>query len=805
MQTAGSSGPDGSDFSTPPTSQRLGGLTAAEAAERLRHYGPNAAAEERRHPVLALLGKLWAPVPWMLEVTIVLELLLGRHAEAVVIAVLLVFNAVLGFVQENRAQNALALLGRRLAVQARVLRDSLWQLLPARELVPGDVIHLRMGDLTPADVCLADGDVLLDQSALTGESVPAEAGAGQTVHAGTVVRRGEATGEVTATGSRTAFGRTVELVRLARTRSQLETIIFNIVKYLVLLDAVIVAAVLIYALAAGLALREVLPFALILLVASVPVALPATFTVATALGALELAQAGVLVTRLSAIEEAAGMDVLCSDKTGTITENRLSLASLQTYAPFREEDVLRLAAAASDDSTQDPLDLAILAAARARGMPSPAGSRLRLVPFDPATKRSEAVLQEGDGVRRVIKGAPQVVQAMCAVRGETVEQDVERLAAEGQRVLAVAAGSEEALRLAGLVGLQDPVRPDSRQLVQDLRDLGVRVRMVTGDGLATARAVAEQVGIVGRACTPEELRRNPDGPVPDCVVFAGVLPEDKYRLVKSLQRDGHTVGMTGDGVNDAPALKQAEVGIAVASATDVAKAAASLVLTDPGLGNVVAAVQTSRRIYQRMLTYVLNKIIKTIEISLLLGLGLVLTGTFVTTPALVVLLLFTNDFVTMSLATDRVACSRTPDRWHVRSLVLTALPLALFILVLSFGLFLWARNYLHLPLEQLQTLVFILLVFSGQGTVYLVRERRHFWKSRPGGWLLLSSLLDILVVSTLAMTGIPALLTPLPPTLVLLTLGLVALYLAGLDFLKVRLIDRGRLRSTTGATGMVDG
>jgi H+-transporting ATPase len=767
-------------------SSRSRGLSSAEAAARLQRYGPNATPEERPHPFRMLLGKFWAPVPWMLELTIVLEVLLGRHAEAVIITGLLVFNAVLSFVQEDRAQKALTLLRRHLPIQTRVLRDGRWQLLPAHLLVPGDVIYLRMGDISPADLRISAGELLVDQSALTGESLPIEAGAGASVFAGAVIKRGEASGEVTATGGRTTFGKTAELVRRAQTGSHLQRIIFAIVKYLVLLDAVLVAMVLAYALLTGLPLKEVLPFALILLVASIPVALPAMFTVATALGAVELSRQGVLVTHLAAIEEAAGMDVLCSDKTGTITQNQLAVTDVLAYAPHGEDDVLRLAAAACDESTQDPLDLAILSAAQARGQTSGVAPRLQFLPFDPVRKRSEAVLQQGDGKLHVLKGAPQVVQGLIGEEREAVTQDVERLAAQGCRVLAVAAGPVNALHLVGLIALQDPPREDSRELVHHLRELGVRVLMVTGDDPATARAVAQQVGIGERIGVPQALRSGLGRQALDFDLFANVLPEDKFQLVQLLQRQGHTVGMTGDGVNDAPALKQAEVGIAVANATAVAKAAASLVLTRPGLGNIVAAVQTSRRIYQRMLTYTLNKIVKTFEIALFLSLGLVLTRTFVTTPVLIVLLLFTNDFVTMAIATDRVAFSRTPDRWHIRAVVGTALGLAVFILGLSFCTFFWGRDWLGLPLAQLQTLVFVLLVFSGQGTVYLVRERHHFWNSRPSGWLLLSSLLDIVLVTVLAVEGI--FMAPLPIHIVALTLGLVGLYLSALDFLKIGII-----------------
>ncbi len=766
----------------------LRGLTSGEAAQRLLRYGPNTVTEERSHPLLAFLRKFWAPVPWMLEATIGLQIILGKLDEAGIIAVLLVFNAILSFVQENRANRALALLKSRLAVQARVLRDGRWQLVAAQELVPGDAVHLRMGDLSPADIRVLDGEMQLDQSALTGESLPLEAGFGATAYAGAVVKRGEATGEVTATGSRTYFGKTAELVRTAKTVSHLQVTILTIVKYLVVLDLILVAALLAYSLAAGMPLRETIPFALILLVASVPVALPATFTLATALGALELAKRGVLVTRLSAIEEAAAMDVLASDKTGTITQNRLAVAALHPFAPHSEDELLRLAGLACDDATQDPIDLAILDAARSRSLLQGAPQRLRFIPFDTSSKRSEAVFeQDGQDRLRVLKGAPQAIAPLDPEAPDS-SAEVERLSAGGYRVLAVAAGTGGALRLAGLVALQDPPREDSRSLVQSLRELGVRVIMVTGDGLATARAVAAKVGIGDRACPPETLRGEIGNKVLDCDVFAGVYPEDKFRLVQAVQHAGHVSGMTGDGVNDAPALKQAEVGIAVANATDVAKAAASMVLTNPGLTDVLAAVEISRRIYQRMLTYTLNKIIKTLEIAVFLSVGVMLTGVFVITPLLIVLLLFTNDFVTMAIATDRVTFSRQPERWRIPSLILTAGILAALVLVLSFSVFFAGRDWLHLPLAQLQTLIFVMLVFTGQGNVYLVRERHHFWHSRPSRWLLLASVLDIALVGVLATHGI--LMAAIRPALVAGLLIVVVLFLAAVDFLKIRIFGR---------------
>jgi H+-transporting ATPase len=759
------------------------GLTTADAEGRLRQHGPNRVEEERRRPLLAFFGKFWAPVPWMLEATIVLEILVHKRDEAIIIATLLVFNAVLSFVQENQANRALALLKNRLSVQARVLRDGRWQLIPAERLVPGDVIRLRLGDLAPADTRLFDGVVQANESELTGESLPVEKSAGATVYAGSQLEHGEADGEVTATGQRTYFGKTAELVKTAKTASHLQEIIFAIVKYLVILDAVLVAALLLYAAFTHLPWSEVLPFALILLVASVPVALPATFTVATAVGALDMSRHAVLVTRLSAIEEAAAMDVLCTDKTGTITQNRLSLAHICPVGKHTAEEVLRMAALASDAATQDPIDLAVLEAAREKGVGDEVLKRVQFIPFDPTTKRSEAIYEEPSGRLRVVKGAPSAV-AQIVRTGSNTSDGSEQLAAQGARVLAVAAGTDTSLELSGFLGFEDPIRQDSTALVENLKKLGVRVIMVTGDGAPTARAVSLQVGIGDRVGSAANLHNGAAEAAERYDAFAGVFPEDKFRLVQGLQHKRHIVGMTGDGVNDAPALKQAEAGIAVSTAADVAKAAASIVLTDSGLSGVLRAVETGRRIYQRMLTYTLNKIIKTLEIGIFLSLGVMLTGTFVVTPLLVVLLLFTNDFVTMSIATDRVSFSAHPDRWDIRTLMLTAGALAGLVLILSFTVFFVGRGVLHLPLRQLQTLVFLMLVFTGQGNVYLVRERNRVWNSRPSRWLIIASAADVIVVSLMATKGI--LMAAIPWTLVISLFVVVVGFLVAIDGLKIR-------------------
>ncbi len=656
-------------------------------------------------------------------------------------------------------------------------------MIDATQLVVGDVVHVRAGDIVPADIVVRDGSTTVDQSVLTGEAAEVDVASGETLYSGSVVRRGEASGEVVATGTRTFFGRTAQLTRSATTVSHLETIIFRIVWVLLALDGVLVVAVLLDGLVQHVTWSELLPFVLILVVATVPVALPATFTLTTSLGALELAHDGVLVTRLSAIEEAAAMDLLCTDKTGTITQNQLRVTDVLAYGGHSREDVLALAAAASDRATQDPLDVAVLDA-----LGAPALARLRFTPFDSATKRSEAIVTLGGTTRRVAKGAPRVLAAL-GESPDSLETDVSRLAASGARVLAVALGDESSLVVVGLVAMGDPLRPDSAALVERLNQLGVRIIMVTGDTEATALAVASEVGIGTRVTSPEQLRTAPDGPL-DFDVVAGVLPEDKLRLVERAQRAGHVVGMTGDGVNDAPALKRAEMGVAVASATDVAKQAASIVLTDAGLTNVVAAIETGRRVYQRMLTYTINKIVKTFQVSLFLALGFLISGTFVTTPRLVLLLLFANDFVTMSIATDHVGFSPRPDRWRVRSLALGAFAIALAWLGLSFATYYVSRDAAGLSLASTQTLVFVLLVTIGQATVYLVRDERHLWRARPSRWMVAATVVDLVVVATLATRG--WLMAPVSLAAIGLVVGSVVAVLLLLDAVKAPLSRRIR-------------
>jgi H+-transporting ATPase len=729
----------------------LTGLTSDEAHTRLERDGPNAMPDTSAHPLRNAVAKFWAPVPWLLEASIVLELVLHKYYEAAVIAALLVFNAALAYFQESRAQATLTALKSRLALNASVQRDGAWKTVPAAELVCGDLVKLSLGGVVAADVHLTGGSVELDQSMLTGESLPIEAGAGVDTYAGALVRRGEATAVVTATGARTKFGRTAELVRTAHVVSTQQKAVLKIVRNLAIFNGSMILAMGAYAYFRAMPLSEMVPLLLTSVLAAIPVALPATFTLAAALGARALAKLGVLPTRLSAVDEAASIDVLCSDKTGTLTLNTLLVTSVRPLSGFDEAHVLGLAALASSEGGQDSVDAAVRSAASkkpAQDLPKLA----TFVPFDPAKKTSEATATDAKGAtERIIKGAYTAVVALTAP-SPAAAGIVDELEKQGFRVLAVAAGSTASVQLIGLIALSDPPRSDSSSLISELHTLGVATVMVTGDAPATAAIVAHDVGLNGAVCPPGKL---PDAvKLEDFAVFASILPEGKYDLVKAFQKSGHAVGMCGDGANDAPALRQAQIGIAVSTATDVAKSAAGVVLTEAGLGGIVAAVKEGRVTFQRILTYTLNSVMKKILQVLLLVVGLVMTGQAVLTPMLMVIVMITGDFLAMSLTTDRVRPSKTPNSWQIGGITIAGVILGTCFLAFSTAILAVGKFELHLNIEALRTLSVVGIVFGSQATTYVIRGRQHLWGLRPSIWLVLSSVADVLIISTLAVYGI---------------------------------------------------
>jgi H+-transporting ATPase len=761
------------------------GLTSAEAHSRFQKDGPNAMPDVAAHPLRDALAKFWAPVPWLLEASIVLELVLHKCFEASIIASLLIFNAALAYFQEGRAQATLKALNSRLALNASVERDGVWKTVPAAALVRGDLVKLSLGGVVPADVHLIGGSILLDQSMLTGESLPIEAGPGIDTYAGALVRRGEATAVVEATGIHTKFGRTAELMLTAHVASSQEKAVLRIVRNLAIFNGVVILIIGGYAYFHAMPWKEIIPLLLTSVLAAIPVALPATFTLAAALGARSLAKLGVLPTRLSAVDEAATIDVLCSDKTGTLTRNELSVTSVKPMPGFDEAHVLGTAALASSEGGDDAVDAAIRSASTQKPV-SDLPKLTKFVPFDPAKKTSEATATDAKGgVERIVKGAFTVVASLSAASPSAAGL-ADELEKQGFRVLAVAGGAVASLKLMGLIALSDPPRKDSVSLISELKTLGVRTVMVTGDAPATAAIVAHAVGLDGAVCPP--------GPVPDSVkpenfaVFAGILPEGKFNLVKAFQKNGHTVGMCGDGANDAPALRQAQMGIAVSTATDVAKSAAGIVLTEAGLGGIVAAVKEGRITFQRILTYTLNSVLKKIVQVLLLAIGLVVTGHAVLTPMLMVIVMITGDFLAMALTTDRVRPSSTSNSWQVGRITMAGAILGCCFLAFCVAVLVVGKFEMRFGIEALRTLSVVAIVYGSQATIYALRARRHLWGLRPTVWLVASSVADILIISTLAIRGIA--MAPVPALVLACEFGAAIVFGLVLDGLKIPVFAR---------------
>jgi H+-transporting ATPase len=760
------------------------GLTHAEVDVRRKEHGYNEVAAKKDHPVRKFLGKFWGISAWMLELILVLSAVLGKYSDLVVVSALLVINAVLSFVQERRAAGVVETLRRRLQVNARVRRDSSWQVIPARELVPGDVVRVRSGDIIPADVKLLTGALTVDQSALTGESKDTDKAVGEVLSSGSVVRRGEGNGLVFLTGAKTYFGRTTELVQQAQPKLHIEAVVSKVVRWLLVIVGALLAVVTTLSLMRGVPLLEMVPLMLVLLMSAVPVALPVMFTVSMAVGSRELAKRGVLVTRLSAAEDAATMDVLCVDKTGTVTMNQLAVTDVIPLEQATETDVLFAGALASQEANQDPIDLAFLAAAKDRHTFDnlPKATPVSFAPFDAKTRRTEAVVEQNGQRLRVMKGAVRTIAEACGQNPaviEKLEARVSASAAKGYRSLAVARGPETgALALVGLVSLYDPPRPDAKQLIAALRDHGVAVKMLTGDALAVASEIARGVGLpnIKRMADLKAASARADSKTQDLFEgadgFAEVFPEDKYVVVKQMQAAGHVTGMTGDGVNDAPALRQAEVGIAVNTATDVAKGAASVVLTEPGLTNIVALVEQGRAIYQRILTWVINKISRTIFKATFVAIAYIVTRKFVVSAFAMLLLTFMTDFAKIALSTDHVRASKRPESWNIGGFVIVSVTLGVAmiaetLLLLRIG---WSRFGLASNDDALHTFSFLTLLYFAVFSVVSARERRWFWATIPSRTLIAALVADAFTGTLLTQVGLSGL-KPLPWSQTLVIFG----------------------------------
>jgi H+-transporting ATPase len=742
------------------------GLTQAEAERRLAQHGYNELAEKQTHPFFTFLSYFWGPIPWMIEAAALLSALVRDWTDFGIIVVLLVANAGVGFWEEHQAGNAIAALKARLALHARVRRDATWRTVLARELVPGDLIRVRMGDIIPADATLlADDPMEIDQSALTGESLPVTRRLNDLVYSGSIIRQGESNAYVSATGVETYFGKTARLVEQAQTISHFQRAVLKIGDYLIVIAMALVVLILAVALFRHEAMLTTLKFALVLTVAAIPVAMPTVLSVTMAVGARTLAQKQAIVSRLAAIEELAGMDLLCSDKTGTLTQNALTLGEPFSVTAGGADAVILAGALASRGENQDPIDLAVIGGVK-NVAELQSYQALHFQPFDPVHKRTEATVKDPTGhVFKVTKGAPQLIVGLAANSAQVqvqVGQAIQAFAARGFRSLGVARTDEQnQWQFLGVLPLYDPPRTDSKATIEAANRMGIKVKMVTGDQLPIAKEIAGLLGL-GRNILDARLFSETESYQVNQLTeaiersdgFAQVFPEHKYHIVQVLQQRGHIIGMTGDGVNDAPALKKADAGIAVAGATDAARAAADIVLLTPGLSVIIDAVKESRRIFQRMTTYATYRIAETIRVLLFMTFSILVFNFYPVTAVMIVLLALLNDGAILSIAYDRVRYSDQPEVWNMSTVLGIGTVLGIAGVVSSFGLFYVSEHVFQLNRELIQSLMYLKLSVAGHMTVFATRTRGPFWSMRPAPVLFAAVIGTQLVATLIAVYGL---------------------------------------------------
>jgi len=742
------------------------GLSQAEAEKRLTQYGPNEIEEKSTNPLLKFLSYFWGPIPWMIEAAVILSAVAQHWPDFAIILVLLLANAVVGFWEEHQAGNAIAALKAKLAIQARVRRDGKWISPAVREIVPGDVIRVRLGDIVPADARLLEGDPIeVDQSALTGESLPAERKPGEAVFSGSIVRQGEIGAMVYATGPKTYFGKTAQLVQEAHTVSHFQSAVLKIGNYLIILAVTLVVLILAVALFRGDAMLTTLQFALVLTVAAIPVAMPTVLSVTMAVGARLLATKEAIVTRLAAIEELAGTDVLCSDKTGTLTQNKLTLGNPFSVSGIPADQVILNAALASRADNQDTIDLAVLGASK-NDQALNGYQVVHFQPFDPVHKRTEATVTGADGKQfQVAKGAPQVILELSANAGQVqpaVEKAVNEFAARGFRSLGVARADQQGQwQFLGVLPLFDPPREQAKATIATARQMGVNVKMVTGDALAIARETAGKLGLgtnILDASGFGDTKHHETAQLAESIEkadgFAQVFPEHKFHIVDVLQQRGHIVGMTGDGVNDAPALKKADCGIAVSDATDAARTAASIVLLTSGLSVIIDAIKESRKIFQRMNSYAIYRIAETIRVLLLMTLSILIFNFYPVTAVMIVMLALLNDGAILSIAYDNVRYKDKPESWNMRLVLGIATVLGVAGVVASFGLFYLGERVFHLDRDFIRSLIYLKLSVAGHLTIFVTRTRGPFWSIRPARILWVAVLGTQIVATLIAVYGL---------------------------------------------------
>jgi H+-transporting ATPase len=785
------------------------GLSSSEAEKRLQQYGPNDIPEKKVNPIIKFLSYFWGPIPFMIEAAVVMSAILRDTASFGIILLLLFMNAIVGFWEERQAGNAIEALQKRLSPTARVLRDSEWVQTASKELVPGDIVRVRLGDIVPADLKLVEGDYLqADESALTGESLPVEKHAGDLAYSSSTVKQGEMEALVVTTGVNTYFGKTTKLVEEAETSSHFQKAVVRIGDYLIVLAIVLVAIIILVSIFRHEQLLTLIQFSLVLIVASIPAALPAVLSVTMAIGAIALSKKEAIVSRMVSIEEMAGMDVLCADKTGTITENKLTVAEVRPYGKRKENDILIYGTLASREEDKDPIDDAIIKKTRDSKEPAEKLNQYKVTnfkPFDPVAKRTIGTIKDSEGGEfKVAKGAPQVILELATNKQEIEEQvgkDVNDFAAKGYRALGVARTvSKDKWEYIGLIALHDPPRKDSAETIKTAEEMGVAVKMVTGDHIAIGKEIAKEVGLGTNIVLPASFVDKPDRKakriIEEADGFAEVFPEHKYEIVENLQNNDHIVGMTGDGVNDAPALKKADSGIAVAGATDAARSAADIVLTKPGLSVIIDAIKQSRQIFQRMQNYSIYRISETIRVVIFITLTITLFNIYPITAVMIVLLALLNDLPIITIAYDNVHYSKKPEKWNMRTVLGLATLLGTVGVIISFGAFYIGKEVFHLSPAALQAFIYLKLSLASQMTLLMARTKGPFWSIRPARQLGLAVLMSQTTAILITVYGLlfPE---PLGWPFALFIIGYVFLGLLITDPLKVlfyKLLDHRGIR-----------
>ncbi len=743
-------------------SDKKTGLSSQEVEKRKLKFGLNQIKQPEKNRIAQFLKKFWGLSAWLMEIIIVISIITSKFIDAYIVFFLLLFNSVIGFYEEVNADLAVKALEKKLQINSRVLRNSNWSVIESYDLVVGDIVRIRNGDYVPADLKIIEGNVTVDESALTGESLDIAKNEQDVVYSGSICSNGECTGIVINTANRTFFGKTVKLIQTANTKIHAEEMVYSVVKLLLIIVFSILLITFVFAIANGTPIVLFLPLSLLLLLGAIPVALPAMFTVSMALGAKELVNKGVLITRLGTPDDAASMNILCVDKTGTITENKIQLSkAIGGFNGFTDTDVLLYSALASSSANNDSIDKAIL---NDKTLVNKIQNYQieKFVPFDPKTRMTKAYVKYNGKEFVAIKGASQTIADICKISKEEsdrFEKIIDENAENGYRILAVAGGKDENnLKLAGILCLYDKPREDSADLIQKLKEMGIKVKMLTGDARQVAINIGNKVGITGNSIGSQELNEkinnNEEKVVEDYDLFSQIYPADKFIIVKTLQKLGHIVGMTGDGINDAPALKEAEVGIAVINSTDVAKGASSAVLTNSGLENIISLIIVGRQMFTRINNWIIYKISKTILQVFFIISAFLITGQLIISSTAMILMIFMNDFVIISLSTDNVEANLTPQKWDINSLIKISATLGILMAIESLFLLWIGFVYFHLPIKQIQTLSYLVLFFFTIFLIFAVRERKRFYQSKPSTPLLTIITIDCILAVLISTNGL---------------------------------------------------